>query len=118
MQRLDGLSHPFTLARAERNSILHYRFENYTCFPATNTLYCVCRGAVFTVVQGGQITFAQGGDGRNILACRGVIFMPGKSRRVYYNSETAKSQVVSKKIFRATSLLFTMKSKEVFFMWE
>ena len=71
-----------------------------------------------TVVQGGQITFAQGEDGCNILACRGVIFMPGKSRRVYYNSETAKSQVVSKKIFRATSLLFTMKSKEVFFMWE
>ena len=32
-----------------------------------------------TVVQGGQITFAQGGDARNILACRGVIFMPGKS---------------------------------------
>ena len=69
-----------------------------------------------TVVQGGQITFAQGGDGRNILACRGVIFMPGKSRRVYYNSETAKSQVVCKKIFWATSLLFTMKSKEIFYV--
>ena len=82
MQRLDGLSHPFTLARAERNSILHYRFENYTCFPATNTLYCVCRGAVFTVVQGGQITFAQGGDGCTSTPAVALYLCRGNPRRV------------------------------------
>lgn len=62
-------------------------------------------------MQGGHLTFAQGGDGCNILACRGVIFMPGKSRRVYYNSETAKSQVFPINIFpRQKAARFITKS--------
>ena len=68
MQRLTDFS-ASTLAHVER----------HTCFCATNELYCVCRSAVFTVVQGWLTHLCAGRGWSHISACCGVIFMPGKS---------------------------------------
>ena len=56
---------PSTLARAGKGNLVLSRQIRYTVF---------CRGADDSVVQGGILTFAQGVDGCNIPACRGVYY--------------------------------------------